>query len=288
MSEEFGKAFWEDRYRTHTAVCRRRPNPQLVAEAGDLAPGTALDAGCGEGTDAIWLASRGWQVTAVDIATTALRRAREHADTLDADITSRIDWVPADLTSWTPPRNTSIWSSPTTCTRLHCARRCCAGWRHRSRRAARCSSSATTHQIRTPPPRTPWRQRCSSQPRRSRPASTPTGGTSPSPRPGTDRPPSPTATRSPSATPSFEPASTDDLRMSSCIYRDRLAAGWSVWRDVGLIFGQGRGWSWAGTDASTAATMLLCAVALLTPRPASEPVPSSSSSSASRMCSVPM
>ena len=102
MSEEFGKAFWEDRYRTHTAVCRRRPNPQLVAEAGDLAPGTALDAGYGEGTDAIWLASRGWQVTAVDIATTALRRAREHADTLDADITSRIDWVPADLTSWTP------------------------------------------------------------------------------------------------------------------------------------------------------------------------------------------
>ncbi len=102
MSEEFSKAFWEERYRTHTAVCRRRPNPQLVAEAGDLVPGTALDAGCGEGADAIWLASHGWRVTAVDFATTALRRAREHAETLDAAITSRIDWVPADLTSWTP------------------------------------------------------------------------------------------------------------------------------------------------------------------------------------------
>jgi SAM-dependent methyltransferase len=88
VSGEFGKAFWEERYRGHTAVSSRRPNPQLVAEAGDLAPGTALDAGCGEGADAIWLASRGWRVTAVDFATTALRRAREHAETLGADITS--------------------------------------------------------------------------------------------------------------------------------------------------------------------------------------------------------
>lgn len=102
MSEEFGKAFWEERYRRHTAVRRARPNPQLVAEAGHLAPGGALDAGCGEGADAIWLASRGWRVTAVDFSTTALRRAREHAETLDAGSTSRIDWVQADLTSWTP------------------------------------------------------------------------------------------------------------------------------------------------------------------------------------------
>jgi len=106
VPEEFDKAFWEERWeevhRAHTALRGRRPNSQLVAEAGDLAPGTALDAGCGEGADAIWLASRGWRVTAVDFATTALRHAREHAETLDAGITSRIDWVPADLTSWTP------------------------------------------------------------------------------------------------------------------------------------------------------------------------------------------
>jgi 2-polyprenyl-3-methyl-5-hydroxy-6-metoxy-1,4-benzoquinol methylase len=102
VSEVFGKAFWEERYRGHTPPCSRRPNPQLVAEAGHLAPGTALDAGCGEGADAIWLASRGWRVTAVDFAATALRRAREHADTLGVDVMSRIDWVQADLTSWTP------------------------------------------------------------------------------------------------------------------------------------------------------------------------------------------
>lgn len=104
MSEELSRTFWEDRYRGgHVAAGNRQPNPQLVAEVAGLTPGTALDAGCGEGADAIWLASRGWQVTAVDFAPTALRRAREHAATLGAGITSRIDWVEADLTSWTPP-----------------------------------------------------------------------------------------------------------------------------------------------------------------------------------------
>ncbi|MFF8846377.1 class I SAM-dependent methyltransferase [Streptomyces sp. NPDC015127] len=102
MSEEFGKEFWEERYRGHTTAHGRRPNVQLVTEAGDLAPGTALDAGCGEGADAVWLASRGWRVTAVDIAGTALRRAREHAETLGPAVASRIEWVEADLTSWTP------------------------------------------------------------------------------------------------------------------------------------------------------------------------------------------
>lgn len=102
MSEEFDKAYWEDRYRGHVAG-RRPPNPQLVAEAADLAPGPALDAGCGEGADAAWLAARGWRVTAVDIAATALRRAREHAETLGSEIGGRIDWVEADLTEWTPP-----------------------------------------------------------------------------------------------------------------------------------------------------------------------------------------
>ncbi|GAB2933232.1 class I SAM-dependent methyltransferase [Micromonospora polyrhachis] len=103
MSEEFDRTFWEERYRSHTTNHHGRPNPQLIAETGELVPGTALDAGCGEGADAIWLASRGWRVTAVDIATTALRRAQEHAETLGGEIASRIDWVAADLTSWTPP-----------------------------------------------------------------------------------------------------------------------------------------------------------------------------------------
>ncbi|MCO5993396.1 class I SAM-dependent methyltransferase [Actinoallomurus rhizosphaericola] len=103
MSEQFGQDFWEERYAGDTHVWSGRPNPQLVAEAGDLTPGTALDAGCGEGADAVWLASRGWRVTAVDFAATALRRAREHAETFDADAAGRIDWLQADLTAWAPP-----------------------------------------------------------------------------------------------------------------------------------------------------------------------------------------
>ncbi len=96
MPQQFSKAYWEDRYQTHAAVHDRAPSPQLVAEAADLVPGTALDAGCGEGADAIWLAARGWRVTAVDIAPTALRTAREHPGAAD------IDWVSADLTDWAP------------------------------------------------------------------------------------------------------------------------------------------------------------------------------------------
>jgi 2-polyprenyl-3-methyl-5-hydroxy-6-metoxy-1,4-benzoquinol methylase len=99
----FDEAYWEERYRSHPEGARgRRPSPQLVTEAGDLTPGTALDAGCGEGADAVWLAVRGWRVTAVDIAPTALRRAQAHAEALDVEVASRIDWVQADLTGWTP------------------------------------------------------------------------------------------------------------------------------------------------------------------------------------------
>jgi SAM-dependent methyltransferase len=99
MSEEFGQAYWEDRYHSHTSVHTREPNPHLVAETGDLAPGRALDAGCGEGADAVWLARHGWRVTAVDISATALSRAREHGE----NVADQIDWIQADLTGWTPP-----------------------------------------------------------------------------------------------------------------------------------------------------------------------------------------
>ncbi|WP_308167446.1 class I SAM-dependent methyltransferase [Catellatospora tritici] len=99
MSKEFSEAYWENRYRDHAGPGSRRPNPQLLAEVAELAPGSALEAGCGEGADAVWLASRGWRVTAADISPTALDRAREHATA--ADVADRIEWVQADLTGWT-------------------------------------------------------------------------------------------------------------------------------------------------------------------------------------------
>ena len=95
----FDEASWEERYRTAPALWSGRANPQLVAEAAALPPGRALDAGSGEGGDALWLAGRGWQVTAVDFSTVALARAAAQAERLDVGV----DWVHADLTRWAPP-----------------------------------------------------------------------------------------------------------------------------------------------------------------------------------------
>lgn len=104
MPDEFDKDFWECRYRAHSGGHDGGgPNPTLVTEAGELAPGLALDAGCGHGADATWLASRGWQVTAVDVSSTALAHAREQAASPRNDVVaSRIDWVVADFAVWSP------------------------------------------------------------------------------------------------------------------------------------------------------------------------------------------
>lgn len=103
MTEEFSKEYWDGHYAGDAQDRRRPPNPHLVAETRELTPGTVLDAGCGEGAEAIWLAAQGWQVTAVDIADTALRGARSHAQAAGDAIAGRIDWLQADLTDWTPP-----------------------------------------------------------------------------------------------------------------------------------------------------------------------------------------
>ena len=99
----FERAFWDELYRSLSAVWSGDPNPQLVAEISDLTPGTALDAGCGEGADAIWLAERGWHVTAADISPVALERARAFASNVSDDVARRIDWLHADLLNWSPP-----------------------------------------------------------------------------------------------------------------------------------------------------------------------------------------
>jgi SAM-dependent methyltransferase len=93
--------FWEDLYRGHERRWSGRPNPALVDLAGSLNPGTALDLGCGEGGDAIWLARQGWRVTAVDLSATALDRAAEDAST--AGVADRIDFRRHDLALTFPP-----------------------------------------------------------------------------------------------------------------------------------------------------------------------------------------
>ncbi|MDI6100967.1 bifunctional NAD(P)/FAD-dependent oxidoreductase/class I SAM-dependent methyltransferase [Actinoplanes sp. NEAU-A12] len=91
----FTEDAWEERYRGKDAVWSGRPNPVLVDEVSGLAVGRALDVGCGEGADAVWLAGRGWQVTAVDISSVALGRAAGHA--ADAGLAERITFRHADL-----------------------------------------------------------------------------------------------------------------------------------------------------------------------------------------------
>ena len=103
MSQQFGEAFWNDRYRSAHALWSGNPNRHLVAEADGLPPGTALDAGAGEGADAIWLARRGWRVTAVDISAVALERAAGHAAKEDEAVAERIEWRREDLGEWVLP-----------------------------------------------------------------------------------------------------------------------------------------------------------------------------------------
>jgi SAM-dependent methyltransferase len=89
--------FWNERYGSSARIWSGNPNPQLVAEVDRFAPGRALDVGCGEGADAIWLAQRGWQVVATDISRVALGRAAEHAQEIDPTASARIEWRHADL-----------------------------------------------------------------------------------------------------------------------------------------------------------------------------------------------
>lgn len=85
---------WDERYSGEEEVWSGQPNAQLVAEASALTPGTALDVGCGEGGDVIWLARRGWRVTGADFSAKALARAARHAEA--AGVADLTDWWQVD------------------------------------------------------------------------------------------------------------------------------------------------------------------------------------------------
>ena len=72
-------ADWDARYAEVERVWSGNPNGALVTQVAGLAPARALDVGCGEGADAVWLAGRGWDVTALDVSRVALERAALHA-----------------------------------------------------------------------------------------------------------------------------------------------------------------------------------------------------------------
>ncbi len=75
----------------------------------DLPVGTALDVGCGEGADAVWLAERGWRVTGADVSPVALERAARHAG--EAGVADRTEWRHVDLLSDDLPGDADLVSA---------------------------------------------------------------------------------------------------------------------------------------------------------------------------------
>jgi 2-polyprenyl-3-methyl-5-hydroxy-6-metoxy-1,4-benzoquinol methylase len=99
LSEEDAAAMfeppsWDERYSGEERIWSGKANPQLVAEVAGLTPGAALDVGCGEGGDVIWLARHGWRVTGADFSANGLSRAARHAD--EAGVADRTDWWQVD------------------------------------------------------------------------------------------------------------------------------------------------------------------------------------------------
>lgn len=116
--------FWEQHYRAKERIWSGRPNAVLVTSVEGLAPGRALDLGCGEGADAVWLAARGWDVTAVDISATAVSRtaaaaaaAGVHVRAERHDLSASLPQRPYDLVS------AQFLQSPVELPRAHVLRR---------------------------------------------------------------------------------------------------------------------------------------------------------------------
>ncbi|MDH3307547.1 MAG: class I SAM-dependent methyltransferase [Acidimicrobiia bacterium] len=93
-------ADWDERYRSTPLVWSDGPNRFLPERISDVTPGDALDLATGEGRNALWLASLGWNVTAVDYSSVAIDKAR----LISGERGLRVDWMVADLLSWQPQR----------------------------------------------------------------------------------------------------------------------------------------------------------------------------------------
>ena len=99
-------AGWDARYATDELIWTPEPNCWLVETFADSPPGLALDLGAGEGRNALWLARRGWDVTAVDFSAEAIRKGRAVQEAHAPETLGRVSWVHDDLLSYVPaPRS---------------------------------------------------------------------------------------------------------------------------------------------------------------------------------------
>ncbi|WP_217132976.1 class I SAM-dependent methyltransferase [Leucobacter chinensis] len=103
---DFDRDFWQRHWAERETRGVPTPHPYLATETAQLAPGTVLDAGCGAGAEALWLARQGWSVTAADISASALDEAKRHERA--AGTTTPIEWIEADLSRWNPDRTWSL------------------------------------------------------------------------------------------------------------------------------------------------------------------------------------
>jgi SAM-dependent methyltransferase len=93
---------WDERYAATGLVWSGSANQFVVDELTDLRPGRALDLAAGEGRNALWLAQRGWRVTAVDFSRVGLDKGRALAEEHGLDV----EWVCADVLTFDAGRDT--------------------------------------------------------------------------------------------------------------------------------------------------------------------------------------
>ncbi len=105
MEPKTRQELWDERHAAREPIESIEADPTLTGLAAPMVPGRALDLAAGDGRNAIWLASRGWSVAAVDFSRVALQRAAASAD--KAGVT--VDWIHADLLEWRPePRSADL------------------------------------------------------------------------------------------------------------------------------------------------------------------------------------
>ncbi len=86
---------WDEKYRAAERLWSKGPNLFVADRLGPMTPGMGLDLASGEGRNAIWLAERGWKMTAVDFSAVAIERGRDQSDA--------VEWIQADVLTWEPP-----------------------------------------------------------------------------------------------------------------------------------------------------------------------------------------
>lgn len=89
---------WDERHGARDPIESREPDTAVVELASSLSPGRALELACGDGRNAVWLATRGWQVTGVDFSAVGIERAGAAAARAGVEVA----WRNADLLEWTP------------------------------------------------------------------------------------------------------------------------------------------------------------------------------------------